>query len=576
MLPSTPLSVLSPSTTKLQHVIFIVQENHSFDNYFGMFPGVNGLNNAPPCCASDIQASLIAGYGQNLFMIHPFHQDVAKPIMIWGDELPPGVSDPDQLAQLANCTVPAGVDLDDIPPQLLGQVLAFAAKQASDSTNCVPIGFDSDDDVPSSSNSTTSPYSIGAESTPDMNHSWDAAHIDWNNGLMNGFVVGEKNRDTMGYYDGTDIPYYWDYASNYVIDDNFFSSLMGPSFPNHLYIASGTNGPVTGSYPWVKNGGVVDNPATGLNVNGVPPLSWATLAQELSNSNVPWTWYDGEATPTRPNIWDVLPLFTYFQNHPNQLAEHVKNTGSFANDIQNGKLPAVSWVIPGSWVPPTYPAACRGTGGVSEHPPARSDCGMDYVSYLVNQVMQSQYWSSTAIIITWDDFGGFYDHVAPPQVDLYGFGFRVPTLVISPWAKHGYVDHTQYEFASFLKFVEDNWGLPRLPNPNDRDELTDIGDMSNAFDFFQSPLPPLFEPANFVGPQPYTPMTMSTSSLSSSSTASSPSATTPTATGFASVTSQLTSASVGSWFTPFIVAVVLVILLAAVIAVATGGRRKRE
>ena len=87
---------------------------------------------------------------------------------------------------------------------------------------------------------------------------------------------------------------------------------------------------------------------------------------------------------------------------------------------------------------------------------------MDYVAYLVDQVMQSPYWSSSAIIITWDDWGGFYDHVAPPQVDAYGEGFRVPTIVVSPWAKHGYMDHTQYEFASLLRLAEDNFKLPTL------------------------------------------------------------------------------------------------------------------
>jgi phospholipase C len=128
---------------------------------------------------------------------------------------------------------------------------------------------------------------------------------------------------------------------------------------------------------------------------------------------------------------------------------------------------------------------------------------MDYVAYLVNRVMESQFWRSSAIVITWDDYGGFYDHVPPMRVDMYGEGFRVPTLVISPWARHGYVDHTPYEFASLLKMVEDNWNLPRLPNPNDRDELNSIGDMGNGFDFSQTPLPALIEPDNFVGPEPY-------------------------------------------------------------------------
>ena len=120
---------------------------------------------------------------------------------------------------------------------------------------------------------------------------------------------------------------------------------------------------------------------------------------------------------------------------------------------------------------------------------------MDYVSYLVNQVMESPFWQSSAIIVTWDDYGGFYDHVPPPQVDAFGEGFRVPALVISPWAKHGFIDHTQYEFASLLRLAEDNFNLPPLGT---RDVTAN--DMMNSFDFNQSPQQPLIEPANFVGP----------------------------------------------------------------------------
>jgi phospholipase C len=138
---------------------------------------------------------------------------------------------------------------------------------------------------------------------------------------------------------------------------------------------------------------------------------------------------------------------------------------------------------------------------------------MDYVSYLVNQVMQSQYWQSSAIIITWDDYGGFYDNVAPPQVDAYGEGFRVPTLVISPWAKQGYIDHTQYEFASLLRLAEDTFNLPSLGH---RDVYAN--DMMNSFDFNKAPQPTLIEPANFVGPGPETTTTMATSELNPTQT----------------------------------------------------------
>jgi phospholipase C len=426
------------SGSKIQHLIFIVQENHSFDNYFGTYPGANGvpLNLAIPIDPN--QTSL--GY------VKPFHLDDSQPIMIVGDELPPGVADPHQLQQ-NNSTVPYHLDTE----------------------------------------------SIGR----DLSHAWTVAHEAYDNGKMDGFVAAEGSTLTLGYYDRTDIPYYWDYANQYVLDDNFFSSQMGPSFPNHLYIVSGTSGPVTNlNYRWILNGHVVDNPAAGFGWQGVS-LDWSTLAEEMSNANVPWAWYDGEVKPLRPSIWDVLPLFTYFQNHPDQLSEHVQNTQRFIDDIQNVQLPAVSWIIPGSWVPPTYPKVCKNQvgGAPSEHPPARSDCGMDYVAYLVNQVMQSPYWQSSAIVLTWDDYGGFYDHVPPPRIDAFGEGFRVPTLVISPWAKHDFIDHTQYDFASLLRLAEDNFNLPTLGT---RD--VSANDMMNSFDFNQAPQQQLIEPANFIGP----------------------------------------------------------------------------
>jgi phospholipase C len=110
---------------------------------------------------------------------------------------------------------------------------------------------------------------------------------------------------------------------------------------------------------------------------------------------------------------------------------------------------------------------------------------MDYVTYLVNNVMKSQYWESTAFVITWDDYGGFYDHVPPPEVDKFGLGFRVPTLVVSPWAKHGFIDHTVYEFASMLKLAEGNFNLPSLGTRDVK-----ANDMMNSFDFNQAPQPP--------------------------------------------------------------------------------------
>ena len=418
---------------KIQHIIFIVQENHSFDNYFGTYPGTNGISNISiPLNINDTAM----GY------VSPYHLSATVPVSIVGDELPPGISDPDDLtAAMAN---------------------------------------------------PTSPYHLSNESiSKALSNAWAAAHKAYDNGKMDGFVTAEGSILTMGYYDNQDIPYYWDYANHYVLDDNFFSSEMGPSLPNHLYIASGASGPTSLVYPWVLNGTVINDPSGNFSLRGID-FTWATLAQELSKANIKWTWYDGDVNATAPTIWNVLPLFNYFQTHPNQLTEHVKNTQDFVTDVQKNKLPAVSWIIPGEWHPPTLPAVFANQS-ISEHPPARSDAGMDYVAYLVNQVMKSPAWSSTAIVITWDDYGGFYDHVPPPQIDQYGEGFRVPTLVISPWAKPHYIDHTEYEFGSLLRLAEVNFNLPTLGG---RDKTAN--DMMNSFNFSQKPQPKLIEPANFV------------------------------------------------------------------------------
>ena len=403
----------------IQHLIFIVQENHSFDNYFGTYPGANGF----PANAS----VFIDPSNTSLGSISPYHLSADVPVMIVGDELPPGVADPDALA--------------------------------ADASN------------------PTSPFHLASQSIgQDLSHAFSVAHAAYDNGKMDAFVSAEKSNLTMGYYDRSDIPYYWDYADHYVLDDNFFSSLMGPSFPNHLYIASGTNGPTNLTYPWISGQGIKDNPASNFSWTGVD-LTWSTLAQDLSNNNLSWKWYDGDLNATAPTIWNVLPLFDYFQTNPNQLKTHVQYTPNFISDVKNNSLPAVSWIIPGGWRPAALPFAANDS--ISEHPPARSDAGMDYVSYLVNQVMNSSEWNSTAIVITWDDYGGFYDHVAPPQIDSYGEGFRVPTLVISPWAKPGYIDHTSYEFTSLIKLAEDNFNLPGLGT--NREKISN--DMMNSFNF---------------------------------------------------------------------------------------------
>jgi phospholipase C len=474
-----PLTLPVSSAVPIKHVIYVIQENHSFDNYFGTYPGAIGF---APGAAVPVDPN-VTGSG----LVQPFHLNVTQPISIVGDELPPGISDPDQLNGTMAAAVSAGVS----PFQFLNESIAG-----------------------------------------DLSHAWTVAHTDYDNGKMDGFVAGERSTLTMGYYDRSDIPNYWAYADHYVLDDNFFSSLLGPSFPNHLYIASGSNGPTNYSANWILNKGVIDNPGSLFNWAGFD-LTWSTLAQQLSQSNISWTWYDGDTHPLNPSIWNVLPLFDYFQKNPAQLQAHVANTQKFVTDVQNGNLPAVSWIIPGGWVPPDYPTACKGVGP-SEHPPARSDCGMDYVTYLINQVMKSSYWQSTAIVVTWDDYGGFYDNVAPPQVDQYGEGFRVPTLVISPWAKPHYIDNTVYEFSSLIKLADSIFALqPTAPR------VVNASNMMNSFDFAQTQQAALMESETVVGPVNST--TTSTTSVSSTTTSSTASSTSGVSSTTTSSTSSVTS-----------------------------------
>ena len=179
----------SITNTKLKHVIFIIQENHSFDNYFGTFPGVNGLSSAPPCCPSSLAIA-------DSPLIKPFPLGGLTNISIIGDELPPGVAYPDDA--MGNTIVPLIVT------------------------------------------TTQGPYNFNNESVSSCcSHAWLTAHTAYDNGKMDGFVSAEGNIQTMGYYDNHEIPNYWTYAKDFVLDDNFFSSLMGPSGPNHLMIASG-------------------------------------------------------------------------------------------------------------------------------------------------------------------------------------------------------------------------------------------------------------------------------------------------------------------------------------------------
>ena len=330
---------------------------------------------------------------------------------------------------------------------------------------------------------------------PELGHSFTDGITAVNGGAMNCFADG-------GYvtYDEADIPNYWAYAKRFVLADRFFSSIYGPTGIEHLWtFASQSDRFVDHERPGQIGTGrrqFCDDPLEDAfafpqmsradqeamfrieeqGPNGVAAVraSWVSrwpcinvkvLPDLLQAHGVSWKEYRGD------NPW-VQPLRMVRHVRFSPMYRNVVGDGQFLRDLHSGHLPSVSWLTP--------------SFALSDHPPASICEGENWAVDILNQVMSSRYWSSTAVVLTWDDFGGFFDHVPPPHVDLYGLGPRVPALVISPWAKRGAIDHQTMEFASVLRFIETVFNLPPLTS---RD--ADTSDMLSAFDFQQRPQPPL-------------------------------------------------------------------------------------
>ena len=346
------------------------------------------------------------------------------------------------------------------------------------------------------SQGTIMPLRHEADQIPDIDHSSNGARMAYDNGKMDRFDLLRSiatrgstspyaNNSLTQFYQ-SDIPDYWTYAQNFVLGDNMFSSLMGPSFPNHLYTVAAQSGGVINNPITDRNIGTLRNAARGwgcdvpnqqVQVKGSDGsitlqeacFDFQTLADELDAKGYSWRYYAPPAG-SAGYIWSTFNAIRHIRyGHDWQ---YVVPTAQFMTDAVNGNLPTVSWIV--------TPAR------VSEHAPASVCVGENWTVQMLNSLMRGPDWSSTAVFLTWDDFGGFYDHVPPQQIDGYGLGFRVPLLVISPYAKKGYIDHTQYEFSSMLRFAEDELGLPTLTN---RDKAAN--DMMGAFDFSQSPRPQL-------------------------------------------------------------------------------------
>jgi|RhiMetdeSRZDD1v2_1073273.scaffolds.fasta_scaffold188797_2 phospholipase C len=333
---------------------------------------------------------------------------------------------------------------------------------------------------------------------PDLGHSFTDGITAVNGGAMNCFADGAYVT-----YRRADIPSYWAYADRFVLADRFFSSVYGPTGIEHLWtFASQSDRLVDHERPGQIGSGrreFCDDPletafafphmsrpeqehiyqAEDRGPAGIADVrsSWVSkwpcsdvtvLPDLLRQHGISWKEYRGD------NIW-VQPLRMIRHVRFSPMYRNVVNDLRFEKDLHSGHLPDVSWLTP--------------SFALSDHPPESICQGENWSVDVLNQIMSSKYWSSTAVVLTWDDFGGFFDHVPPPHVDLYGLGPRVPTLIISPWAKRGAIDHTTLEFASVLRFIETVFDLPPLTS---RDANSD--DMLSAFDFTQPPQAPLILP----------------------------------------------------------------------------------
>jgi phospholipase C len=338
------------------------------------------------------------------------------------------------------------------------------------------------------------PLSSMSDSYPGiLCNGWACAMQAFDNGKMDKFDLATGGT-LAAYTQMTElgIPNYWAYARRFALADHYFTAVHGPSLPNHLFTVAAQSGGVMDN---------VDNSNSGKNCDGSPSgtvsviddkgnvtqqspcFDFRTLPDVLENAGIAWKYYGG---------YGVLGAIRHIVNSP-LLKERTADPAQFLSDAADGKLPAVSWVLP--------------PGGAGEHPPESACAGENWTVELLNAVMRSPDWKTTAIFITWDDFGGLYDHVPPPQMDLQGLGPRAPLLIISPFAKQGYVSHTVYEQSAILKFVERRYHLQPLTA---RDRAA--SDMLDSFDFSQAPQSPLIlsprqcpaMPADAVLPKSYT------------------------------------------------------------------------
>jgi len=289
----------------------------------------------------------------------------------------------------------------------------------------------------------------------------------------------------FAYINPSDVAPYFKMAETYTFADRMFQTNQGPSFPAHQFIISGTSAPTATSDLFAAENplGVANasentgctaptgetvqmiDPSGGESTLQYPCFEHATLTDLLDAKALSWRYY----TPSAGSIWTAPNAIQHLRMGPAWTQNVVLHQTQVLTDIAGGQLAAVTWVIP--------------SGQASDHSNETDGSGPSWVASIVNAIGNSQYWSNTAIFIAWDDWGGWYDHVAPTLKNSYEYGFRVPMIVVSPYAKAGYISHVTHDFGSILKYIEGNFNLGSLGYAD-----ADADDLSDCFDYNQAPL----------------------------------------------------------------------------------------
>ncbi len=353
----------------------------------------------------------------------------------------------------------------------------------------------------------------------DISHEHSAFAVEFRKGKLNGFDLVHshcgardrhkcplRGRRAYGWVPHSEIRPYLDMAKQYAFADRMFETNEGPSFPAHQYLISGTSTVSQGSdlraaeNPLTRGQrftGGCDAPPGALvrlidsagqeNQEIYPCLDRPTLADLLDAQSLSWRYYIGRV---QPGLWNAFDAISHIRKRTEYYTNVVSPPSRVLTDITNGNLASVVWVTP--------------TSKASDHSGQTDGSGPSWVASVVNAVGQSKYWDSTTIVVVWDDWGGWYDHVAPHRYNSYELGFRVPMIVISPYAKKGYISHTQHEFGSILKFVEETFGLGSLGTTDQRAD-----DLADCFDFHRGPrafqvIPSVLAPSYFLNQPPDT------------------------------------------------------------------------